>query len=94
MAKTIDKNKNKRAPRSRRGQTPTPWAVFPSAIGDRAYIGRSFSPDVTHGVFVRSADAKRAVLCVNSCDGLTNDQLASMPGTILELLQTLRSKLQ
>lgn len=87
------KTKPRFNPRARRPQTATPWQVWPSGDFDRAYVGRPASPDGTHGVFRRTADARRAVLCVNACAGLSNDQLASLPGTILELLQTLRDKI-
>lgn len=79
--------------RHHRPQTPTPWSVWPSAIGERAYIGRPNSPDGSHGVFARTADARRSVLCVNACAGLTDEQLSSLPGTILELLKTLNGKI-
>lgn len=85
------KNKNKKI--RHRPQTPTPWCFFPCASGDKAFVGRSISQDGTHGVFARLADAKRAVLCVNACAGLTDDQLRTLPGTFMDLFSVLNERL-
>lgn len=44
-------------------------------------------------MFVRAADAKRAVLCVNACAGLTDEQLRTLPGTFLDLFSVLNERL-
>lgn len=85
------KIKNKK-PRNR-PQTPTPWHFFPCASGDKAFVGRTSSQDGTHGMFARLADAKRAVLCVNACAGLSDDQLRTLPGTFMDLFSALNERL-
>ncbi len=76
-----------------RPQTPTPWSFFPCASSDKTFVGRAFTQDGTHGVFVRAADAKRTVLCVNACAGLTDEQLRTLPGTFLDLFSVLNERL-
>ncbi|MDF8330544.1 hypothetical protein P5G63_19470 [Aeromonas salmonicida] len=62
--------------------TPEPWAIHEDASGDifisgsdHTYITEIGNPDEDGA----AADARRIVACVNACEGMTTDELDTLP---------------
>jgi hypothetical protein len=61
--------------------TPEPWRIAPHDENFAEIVGSDGS-DIVFGldtVYVKIEDATRIVACVNACNGLTNEELETLP---------------
>lgn len=68
--------------------TKEPWAVAPEtpcliwAEGGRVCIGAADAPNNRHAPGEAKANARRIVICVNACEGLSNETLEGQIKTL------------